>query len=305
MVLVDILIPHYSDLAGLRDSLTSIVQQTLRDPLRVIVVDDGSPQEVADQVPGLLQSFELEFLYHRFPSNRGRPAVRNKLVELAAAPYLAWLDAGDRWYADKLSLQLERFGQLELAGADVSRVWMTCDYDWRWSGRAAEFVEQDVDSDQLKELLLGKRLRAYLWSVLAPTCSFKQLGPFDEELPRLQDLDMFIRFVAAQGRLEKPSVEPARALCVYEKSDVGRDAKQIRACNERIFKKYASLYRNYGKPFVTQTRLNAELLSARFAKNNGDRLLMGYYLARAVALAPSRVPSEFLRRISKRQQASA
>jgi hypothetical protein len=127
-----------------------------------------------------------------------------------------------------------------------------------------------------------------LWSILAPTRTFKNLGPFDEQLPRLQDLDVFIRFVAAGGVIDKPRLVAPRALCVYEKSDLGRDAAQIRACNRRIFEKFVPLYRNYGNAFVRRTRVNAELLSVRFARNNGDTSLALFYLARAVLSDPLR-----------------
>jgi len=201
---------------------------------------------------------------------------------------LAWLDAGDTWYPDKLAAQFIHLRALHEKGADVAGTWVTCDYDWRWNGKRANLVQQEVEGDQLQAILLGQQLRAYLWSLLCPTTSFKELGGFDDQLPRLQDLDMFIRFIASGGRLAKPEFAAPRALCVYEKSDVGREAAQIRACNERIFAKHEPLFRRYGPAFVKQTQLRAELLSARFAKNNGDRRLFAYYMTRAFLRAPVR-----------------
>lgn len=285
---VDVLLPHYMDLEGLASSLESVKAQTFAGEVRVVVVDDGSPMSVYDEVRQLVAGCGLDVALLRNENNRGRPYTRNRLVEAAEAPYLAWLDAGDTWYPEKLALQFEHLRVLELEGADVAGTWVTCDYDWRWTGQAAKLVEQVISGDQLRALLLGKQLRAYLWSLLCPTRTFKELGAFDEQLPRLQDLDVFVRFVAAGGRLDKPRLATARALCVYEKSDVGRNAAEIRACNERIFAKHAPLYRRYGADFVRETQVNAELLSARFARNNRDQRRFAYFMARAAMRDPLR-----------------
>jgi len=62
-------------------------------------------------------------------------------------------------------------------------------------------VRQVTEQDQIKALLLGKNLRAYLWTVLCEAGSLRDVGRFDENLGRLQDLDYFIRFVLKGGVL--------------------------------------------------------------------------------------------------------
>lgn len=288
MIDVDVLIPHHMDVGGLTASLNSVGQQTFAGKTRTIIVDDGSSAAVLAQVRELVERCGLDVVLLINEQNRGRPYTRNKLLDAVDASHLAWLDAGDTWYPDKLAAQFAHLQALREQGADAAGTWVTCDYDWRWAGKSATLVEQVVDGDQLRAILLGQKLRGYLWSLLCPTRSVKELGGFDEQLPRLQDLDLFIRFIASGGKLDKPAFLAPRALCVYEKSDVGRDAAQIRACNERIFAKHEPLFRRYGRGFVRQTQLRAELLSARFAKNNGDRRLFAYFMARAFLRAPVR-----------------
>lgn len=293
---VDILIPHFRDIEGLSVSLNSVFAQTYTGTKRIVIVDDGSDADTYRLLRAKVEALSGEVVLLHNSFNRGRPYTRNRLLDAVQSPYLAWLDAGDLWYRDKLALQFDRFQELRTGGQDEAGTWLTCDYDWRWVGREAELVEQAVDTDQLKELFLGKKLRAYLWSLLCPSSSFKALGWFDERLPRLQDLDIFIRFVAAGGRLDKPRFTPARALCVYEKSDLGRDARQISRCNQLIFDKYAPLYHRYGSGFVRQTRVNAELVSARFAKNNAERGLAAYFVARAAAVDPVRAARQVIKK---------
>jgi glycosyltransferase involved in cell wall biosynthesis len=283
---LDILLPHYQDIEGLELSLASIARQTWTGDMRIIIVDDGSPSEVFAGVEALAAKQELPVLLERNKRNRGRPFTRNRLLGLSDSDYIAWLDAGDVWYPEKLARQFEHLARLRFEGEDVSRIWITCNYDWQWAGRRARHTTQEVSSDQVKELMLGAKLRAYLWTLLGTAEAFRSVGPFDEELPRLQDLDYFIRFARGGGILSAP---PGReALCRYFKSDVGRDADEIRRCNRRIFDKYRSSFEGYGRGFVSQIRYNAETLSARYAKNNGAELTRGWYMARAFAASPRR-----------------
>ena len=283
---LDVLVPHFRDPEGLALSLASVAAQGWTGDLRLVIVDDGSPEAEFRAVEAAAAGLDLPAAIARNPTNRGRPYTRNRLLDMVEGDFVAWIDAGDVWYPSKLERQFEHLARLRFAGADVGRVWVTCNYDWQWSGRRARHTTQDVSGDQLKELMLGSKLRAYLWTLLGQASSFRAIGRFDEELPRLQDLDFFIRFVRAGGVLAAP---PGReALCRYHKSDLGRDAAEIRACNRRIFAKYRSSFEGYGPDFLAGIRYNAETLSARYAKNNGDTLTRARYLARAFVADPKR-----------------
>ena len=286
---LDILLPHYKDIEGLALSLASIAEQTWTGDMRIVIVDDGSPRADFAAVEALAAEQELPVVLKHNKQNCGRPYTRNRLLSLVDSEYVAWLDAGDEWYPEKIERQFEHLSRLRFAGEDVSRVWITCNYDWQWAGRRARYKVQEIDSEQVRELMLGERLRAYLWTLLGTAESFKSVGPFDEALPRLQDLDYFIRFVRGGGILSAPVQRGG--LCRYYKSDVGRDAAEIHRCNQRIFDKYRTSYQRYGPDFVSQIRYNAETLSARYAKNNGANLTRGWYLAKAFAASPRRTLS--------------
>jgi glycosyltransferase involved in cell wall biosynthesis len=283
---LDVLIPHFRDPDGLARSLDSVVAQDWTGDIRVVVVDDGSPEPEFRAARAQLDALELPVTLERNAENRGRPYTRNRLLDLVDGDFVAWLDADDVWYPDKLTRQFEHLSRLRFAGADVSRVWITCHYDWQWSGARARRIDQETEGRQLRELMLGQRLRAYLWTLLGPAASFRAVGRFDERLPRLQDLDYFLRFVAGGGALEVPPVR--RALCRYHKSDLGRDAAEIRRCNRLIHDKYRPALQAYGPAFLKTIRYNAERLSARYAANNGARLMSGWYLGRSVVAHPKR-----------------
>jgi hypothetical protein len=128
------------------------------------------------------------------------------------ASHIAWLDAGDVWYPDKLKLQFEHLARLAYHGLDIDTIWITCSYDWEQNGQARH-LRQQVNGDQLSELLSGAQLRAYLWTLLGTANAFRIAGYFDERLLRLQDLDYFVTFLRAGGRIETPLEN--KALCRY------------------------------------------------------------------------------------------
>ena len=233
---LDILIPHFNDVSGLDLALQSVGKQDWKGDMRIVVCDDGSDKRFQPEIEAACKRSTVPVVLIRNASNKGRPYTRNVLLDAVESPYLAWLDAGDEWYHGKLSAQMLLLRTLE-SQSHAGPFWVTCSYDWKWVTGLHRFLRQKVDQDQLKALLVGDDLRAYLWTIVARTEHFKQVGKFDEQLPRLQDLDYFVRFVLAGGRLY--STDGGTALCAYHKSDFGRDATVIRACYQHVFENIA------------------------------------------------------------------
>lgn len=283
MAMLDILIPHYNDPEGLALSLRSISRQTWQGDKRIVIADDGSRPDLRRAVAAIAEHSKIKIDVVFNEINRGRPFTRNVLLDSIESQYVAWLDAGDEWYPKKLQIQFDRVALTESARMDRP-FWVTCNYDWAWSRRRKRKTAQRTEQDQVKALLVGSTLRAYLWTLLGPAQSFKDVGWFDERLPRLQDLDYFVRFVTHGGVIK--NVKHDGALCVYHKSDLGRDADEIRACNAHIFDKHRILYNRYGDDFKAMRIYNMEMLSARFAQNNKNANLTRQYMWRAFKARP-------------------
>lgn len=288
--MLDILIPHHNDPEGLALSLRSISKQTWGGAKRVVIADDGSKLDWQHVLEEIVDESQLRIDLIRNHANRGRPYTRNVLLDSIQSPYVAWLDAGDEWYPRKLELQMACIDQLP----SNESTWLTCNYDWAWVGRKRKKVIQRTNHDQVRALLMGSSLRAYLWTLLGSAQSFKNVGWFDERLPRLQDLDYFIRFVTHGGRIEK--LQDDEALCVYHKSDVGRNAEEIRSCNAYIFDKHRVLFNRYGHEFTRMRLYNMEMLAARYAQNNKSTRLAYRYMWRAFRTKPN----AFMKHIGKK-----
>jgi len=94
---VDVIIPLYNKERTILRAVRSVQQQTYPH-WRLIVVDDGSTDHGAQRVQQLNDS--RIFLIRQ--DNQGPGAARNRGIEAAQAPYLAFLDADDQWYPDYL-----------------------------------------------------------------------------------------------------------------------------------------------------------------------------------------------------------
>src|SRR4051794_28172373 len=97
--------PAYAAHATIRASVASALAQTEPD-LEVIVVDDGSPEPIADALTGI-DDPRLRVLRH--DRNRRAPAARNTALRAATSPLVSQLDADDLWEPTYLERVLPRF----------------------------------------------------------------------------------------------------------------------------------------------------------------------------------------------------
>ncbi|MEZ4367149.1 MAG: glycosyltransferase family 2 protein [Kofleriaceae bacterium] len=284
MTTVSILIPHYNDPDGLALSLRSIESQTWRGAREIVVVDDGSRPEHQARLDEVIATSPERIRLVRNGVNRGRPWTRNVLLDNADGKYLTWLDAGDEYYPRKLELQLEGLYAARAAGA-TGPIWATAHSDLRWVGgqRKLRRVVQRVDGDQLANLLLDS-LRAYLYTLLGRTETFRDVGYFDLKLPRLQDLDFFLRFIERGGRLVLPPGD--ESLCVYHKTDVGRNGDEVLRCNQYLFRKHAAWLMTRSRRFRRNRQFHQHMLAARFTNNNDDRVATLRHLAASASTSP-------------------
>jgi glycosyltransferase involved in cell wall biosynthesis len=98
---VSVIVPCYNAAAFLRETLDSVLAQTVR-PLEVIVVDDGS----TDQSAKIAASYgDLVRVIRQ--QNRGESVARNRGIDEARGDWIAFLDADDLWMSTKTERQLE------------------------------------------------------------------------------------------------------------------------------------------------------------------------------------------------------
>jgi glycosyltransferase involved in cell wall biosynthesis len=97
---VDVIIPVYQGEKYIVQTIESVLAQT-QPASAILVIDDGS----TDGTRQLVQQFAAQVRYV-YQDNQGASAAKNRGVELAQAPYIAFLDADDLWSANKLERQM-------------------------------------------------------------------------------------------------------------------------------------------------------------------------------------------------------
>lgn len=112
--LVSVVMAAYNSQSVIEQAIRSVLDQTMTD-WEMIVVDDCSNDSTA-AVVGALAQREPRITLFINEHNAGAAAARNKAMAMAKGKYIAFLDADDRWYPDKLEKQLRK---IEQTGADL------------------------------------------------------------------------------------------------------------------------------------------------------------------------------------------
>jgi glycosyltransferase involved in cell wall biosynthesis len=181
--LVSVVVPAHNAEKTLRETIDSVLHQTLGD-FELIVIDDGSTDTtkniVADIKDPRVRSFS-------FP-NAGPSAARNRGIERASGKFIAFLDADDLWLPNKLKAQVEALNQNPEAALAYS--WSDSIEESGAFLKKGNYVHPE---DHVYEQLI-------LWNFLdngsTPMVRHRALlevGNFDEAIWLGEDWDMWLR----------------------------------------------------------------------------------------------------------------
>ncbi|WP_406683349.1 glycosyltransferase family 2 protein [Seonamhaeicola sp. MEBiC1930] len=97
MPFFSVIIPLYNKEFFIKDTLSSVINQTFKD-FEIIIIDDGSTDKSYDVV----NSFNDDRIQIIRQKNSGLCASRNKGINHAKGKFIAFLDADDLWMVDFL-----------------------------------------------------------------------------------------------------------------------------------------------------------------------------------------------------------
>lgn len=110
---VSVIIPFYQHMDRLTEAVESVLQQNY-DNIEIIVINDGSPEDISD----FLERFKGKIIYEMKP-NGGQATARNRGIEIATGDIIAFLDSDDMWLPQKLFVQVKA---MEMSNA----IWSYC-----------------------------------------------------------------------------------------------------------------------------------------------------------------------------------
>ncbi|HZU79677.1 MAG TPA: glycosyltransferase family 2 protein, partial [Acidimicrobiales bacterium] len=176
---VTVVVPAYQSEGTVAVALASVAGQTAA-PVKVVVVDDGSSDGTADAARAAMPGATVIT-----QANAGPSAARNRALEEVDTPWVAFLDADDRWHREKLA------DQLEAAGRHPHAVVVASDWvrdELAFPPKPAQVTETVFDA---ADLLVLNRFQTS--TALCRTEVVRALGGFRSELDGVEDWDMWWR----------------------------------------------------------------------------------------------------------------
>lgn len=116
--LVSIIVPVYNAGAFIEETIQKVCDQTYGQ-WELLLVDDCSKDDSREKIQKYCEKDERIRLIAK-EKNEGAAKARNTGIELAAGSYLAFLDADDIWYPDKLEKELQFMEEKQAAFAFTS-----------------------------------------------------------------------------------------------------------------------------------------------------------------------------------------
>lgn len=269
---ISVVIPTYNRVASTRAAVSSVLAQTL-PPEEIIVVDDCSTEAVD---AAAFESLAPHVSFYRTDINMGAAGARQAGVDRARSEFVAFLDSDDLWSATKLEKQMPLLGAARDGLVAASCGWREVDENGTHLRTRIPVAAADAAA-----------FASGCWfcpgtTVMLPRRVFDVVGPFDTRLRRLEDLDWYLRFGLAGGRLEV-------ARTIEAEISVGARARvaTVRPARELILQKVGSLPDTDERDgLARQLKAWLDMELARAAWKEGDVWLAAGHLARSFAAAP-------------------
>lgn len=233
MVDVAVIIPTHKRAKALARAVASVISQTA--PCKeVIVVSDGIDLET-NEVMQSLQEGHSNIQYYIVDPPMGANHARNIGIMRSRAKYVAFLDDDDEWISEKIEMQLAVMKENPSIGLVCTAAVITS------RGRRINRTSVPTATFDSSQMILKLNCIGTTSSVLVKRKYLQNVGMFDEQLPALQDYDLWIRIcqITGVGVVEKP--------CVVYHDEVGSNqisssADKYEMASTYLYDKYEDLY---------------------------------------------------------------
>lgn len=182
---VSVVIPMYNAEKTILACLNSVIIQSHKEIIEIIVIDDGSTDNSAQIVREYMESHQSAPINLILKKNEGVSSARNKGLLIAKGNWIALLDSDDEWLPGKIERQIEVLKQ-------------NLDIDLLATARNGEILKKIgirklglLNKIPVKSLLIR-------FVLLPPTVIFKKsvlnyIGLFDETQRYAEDCNYFMR----------------------------------------------------------------------------------------------------------------
>lgn len=268
-------------------AIDSVLSQTY--PAReVIVVDDGS----TDASAAVAERYGSKVKLIR-QSNRGVSAARNLGVEAASSPWIAFLDADDFYYSQRLALAAD------LIRRSPNVDFVTANFDY--VDPDGQLLRRSLESTALGKRLIQQNQTPFVWlgreefgefiedhfgdthTLTVPRRTFLDLGGYPRDFAVCEDVHWLIRLCAASN-CAGVILEPVAAYVIHSQSATRSDPLRAQRQTVAAWESLAPQLEGAARPLRRGYRRG--LLRARY--NLAVALLReGFRLEAVKAMLPS------------------
>ena len=180
-----VIIPVYNGERFIGETIQSVLAQTYQ-AAEIIIIDDGSSDGTAAVVERYSSQITISYVRQQ---NQGPSAARNRGVSLAQGDWIAFLDADDLWYSNKLQIHRDYI----MNYPDVALFW--CDMN-----NIDEHGHARPDSkgrDPLAQIIFKQPVCPLPSAAVVRKDIFNQTTGFNPVLRCYEDVEYFFRLAAA------------------------------------------------------------------------------------------------------------
>lgn len=288
MLSVSVVIPFYKNGDTIDRAVGSVLAQ--RRPARdITIIDDCSSEPLP---PERFADAPVPVRVIRHQTNGGGAAARNTGIRHAKGDLIAFLDADDMWFEDKLATQVST---LEAAGDELAYSASNCMIGEFGGETALHNNAEPTKGERIAQYLLVEGNALQTSTLVVPT-KLAQENPFRPDLKRHQDWDFVLKLEQAGAKLH---YEP-RPLSHYDLSPRnGRISRQkmgfkqtlkwllssqemlttseIQHCfmQHGVSRRYASALPSLTGAFLKVFALDPARMTGIVARHYGKRLTVG------------------------------
>lgn len=243
MPAIDVVVPCYRYAHFLRDCVESVLSQNV-DGIRVLVIDDASPDDTPEVAAELMAS-DSRVSFIRHPVNLRHIATYNEGLEWASAKYMLLLSADDYLPPQALARAIDVMERHPDIGFTFGNAIELCDGDTKAAVDARALAAPVGPSSVMSGVayIESNRCRNVVATPTAVvrTSVQKLVGPYRPSLPHSGDMEMWLRFAAIasvgyidayQAVYRKHAANMSRA---YYASSSLPDVQQRRAAIDSFF----------------------------------------------------------------------
>ena len=277
--MVSVVIPTHNRVDLLPRAIESVLNQTYKD-IELIVVSDGSTDGTDELMGNYANDSRIKYINYK-PAKGGNFA-RNTVFDAAKGEYVAFLDDDDEWLPTKIEKQVA----LMESDKEVGLVYTGINCIYVNEGISYPFNPQ-LRGNLSKEILF----RNYVGSTSSVMLrrNYCEDCRFDENLPALQDYDLWIKVL--QGCKADVVSEPMVNYYNYRnQTQVSSSTAKYVQATEYINKKYADLFAKLSTNECKRKKCNNIMLLGNKAMRNNSPAEARNFFWQAFIIKPSVSP---------------